>query len=46
MSQPVEGVRQIMGRADGRQVKDCNTALITGTGGIMSEQSVIILEGA
>jgi acetyl-CoA C-acetyltransferase len=46
MSQPVEGVRQIMGRADGRQVANCNTALITGTGGIMSEQSAIILEGA
>lgn len=46
MSQPVEGVRQIMGRAEGRQVRNCNTALITGTGGIMSEQSAIILEGA
>ena len=46
MSQPVEGVRQIMGRAEGRQVADCNTALVTGTGGIMSEQSAIILEGA
>ena len=46
MSQPVEGVRQIMARADGRQVANCNTALITGTGGIMSEQSAIILEGA
>ena len=46
MSQPVEGVRQIMGRAEGRQVANCNTALVTGTGGIMSEQSAIILEGA
>ena len=46
MSQPVEGVRQIMGRAQGRQVQHCDTALITGTGGIMSEQSAIILEGA
>jgi hypothetical protein len=35
-----------MGRADGRQVANCNAALITGTGGIMSEQSAIILEGA
>ncbi len=34
-----------MGRADGRQVANCDTALITGTGGIMSEQSAIILEG-
>jgi acetyl-CoA acetyltransferase len=46
MSQPVEGVRQIMGRAEGRQVANCNTSLVTGTGGIMSEQSAIILEGA
>ncbi|MDA0788010.1 MAG: thiolase family protein [Proteobacteria bacterium] len=46
MSQPVEGVRQIMGRAEGRQVPHCDTALVTGTGGIMSEQSAIILEGA
>ena len=39
MSQPVEGVRQIMGRADGRQVANCDTALITGTGGIMEVSS-------
>lgn len=46
MSQPIEAVRQIMGIADGRQVPNCNTALVTGTGGIMSEQSAVILEGA
>ena len=46
MSQLIEGTRQIMGRADERQIDVCNTALITGTGGIMSEQSAVILEGA
>jgi len=46
MLQPVEAVRQVAGKADGRQVKDCDVALVTGTGGIMSEQSALILEGA
>lgn len=46
MSQVIEGARQVMGRADERQLKICDTALITGTGGIMSEQSAIVLEGA
>ena len=46
MSQLVEGARQIMGRAGDRQVSGCNTVLVTGTGGIMSEQSAVILEGA
>ena len=46
MSQVVEGARQIMGRAEDRQLKRCDVALVTGTGGIMSEQSAIVLEGA
>jgi hypothetical protein len=46
MTQVVEGALQVMGRGDERQVKQCDTALVTGTGGIMSEQSAIILEGA
>lgn len=46
MSQMIEGARQIMGRAESRQIESCDTALITGTGGIMSEQSAVILEGA
>ena len=40
------GARQIMGRAGGNQVRDCNRAFISGNGGIMSEQVVLILEGA
>ena len=46
MLQPVEAVRQVAGKADGRQVPDCDVALVTGTGGIMSEQSALVLEGA
>lgn len=46
MTQVVEGARQIMGRADDRQVADCNVAYVSGTGGIMSEQAALILEGA
>ena len=46
MTQVAEAVRQIMGRAGDRQVSDCDAALVTGTGGIMSEQSAIVLEGA
>ena len=46
MTQVVEGARQIMGRADDRQVADCDIAYISGTGGIMSEQAALILEGA
>ena len=46
MSQMIEGARQIMGKADARQVEGCDTALVTGTGGIMSEQSAVVLEGA
>ena len=45
MSQVIEGARQVMGKADERQLPKCDTALITGTGGIMSEQSSLILEG-
>lgn len=46
MSQVIEGARQIMARADARQLAKCDTALVTGTGGIMSEQSAVLLEGA
>ena len=28
------------------QVRNCNTAFVSGNGGIMSEQVVLILEGA
>ncbi|MGX1768561.1 thiolase family protein [Dietzia sp. NPDC055343] len=40
-----DGVRQVMGRAGDAQVKDCNTAFVTGNGGIMSEQVALILQG-
>lgn len=45
MTQVVEGARQIMGRADDRNVTDCNTVYVSGTGGIMSEQAALILQG-
>jgi acetyl-CoA C-acetyltransferase len=45
MHHVVDGARQVMGRAGRAQVKDCHTAFVTGTGGIMSEQVALILEG-
>jgi acetyl-CoA acetyltransferase len=44
MSHVVEGVRQLMGRGEGRQVKDATLAYVNGNGGIMSEQVSLILE--
>ena len=46
MTQVIEGVQQIMGRADARQMNKCDTVYVSGTGGIMSEQSAVILQGA
>ena len=40
-----DGVRQIMGRAGQAQVPDCNTAFVSGNGGIMSEQVALLLQG-
>jgi hypothetical protein len=34
-----------MGRSAAAQIADCNTAFVTGTGGIMSEQVALILKG-
>ena len=45
MSQVIEGVIQIMGRAGERQLSRCDTVFVSGTGGVMSEQGVIILQG-
>ena len=45
MTQVVEAARQIMGRAGERQVKECNNVFVTGTGGIMSEQAALIMQG-
>jgi acetyl-CoA acetyltransferase len=45
-SQVVEAVRQVQGRADARQVQRHDLAYVSGTGGVMSEQTALILEGA
>jgi acetyl-CoA C-acetyltransferase len=45
MSHVVEAVRQIQGRADGRQLAAHDTAYVSGTGGVMSEQSALVLQG-
>ena len=45
MTQPVEAVRQIMGRAGERQLPRCDTVYVSGTGGVMSEQSALLLQG-
>ena len=45
MSQVIEGVAQIMGRAADRQLARCDTVFVSGTGGVMSEQGALILQG-
>jgi acetyl-CoA C-acetyltransferase len=44
MSHVTEAIRQLMGRGDGRQVKEAALAYVNGNGGIMSEQVSLILE--
>lgn len=46
MTHVIEAVRQVGGRAPGRQIPRHQSALVVGTGGIMSEQVALILEGA
>ena len=46
MTQVIEAAQQIMGRADARQMAKCDTVYVSGTGGIMSEQSAVIMQGA
>jgi acetyl-CoA acetyltransferase len=46
MSQIVEAVQQIQGRCGERQLKRHDLAYVSGTGGVMSEQGALILEGA
>ena len=46
MSHVVEAVRQIQGRAGDRQLGRNDNAYVTGTGGVMSEQSALVLRGA
>lgn len=45
MSQIIEAVHQIQGRAGERQLKKHDLAYVSGTGGVMSEQVALILEG-
>jgi acetyl-CoA C-acetyltransferase len=45
MSQVIEAARQIAGRGEARQVKGCDKVFVSGNGGIMSEQTALILEG-
>ena len=40
-----DATRQIMGRAGEAQVADCDRAFVSGNGGILSEQTTLILEG-
>lgn len=44
MSHVTEAIRQLMGRGEGRQVKDAALAYVNGNGGIMSEQVSLVLE--
>ncbi len=46
MSQVIEAFTQISGRADQRQLKKCDQVFVSGTGGVMSEQGALILQGA
>jgi len=46
MSQINEAVHQLRHNAGARQVANCETAFVSGTGGVMSEQSALILRGA
>ncbi len=46
MSQVVEATRQIQGRAGDRQLRRHDTAYVTGTGGVMSEQNALVLRGS
>lgn len=40
-----DAARQIMGRAGAAQVADCHRAFVSGNGGILSEQTTLILQG-
>ncbi len=44
MSHVTEGIRQLMGRGEQRQVRNARLAYVNGNGGIMSEQVSLILE--
>lgn len=40
-----DATRQIMGRAGAAQIAQCDRAFVSGNGGILSEQTTLILEG-
>jgi len=42
----IEAVRQVRGECDKRQVKNCETAIAHGNGGVLSSQCTIIFGGA
>jgi hypothetical protein len=46
MSMVVEAARQIQGVSGDRQLRKHDTAYVSGTGGIMSEQAALVLQGA
>ena len=46
MSQIIEAVQQIQGRCGARQLPKHDLAYVSGTGGVMSEQTALILEGS
>jgi acetyl-CoA acetyltransferase len=46
MTHVVEAVRQIRGQTPGRQIANCDTALVTGNGATMSEAVALVLGGA
>ena len=46
MSQLIEAVHQIQGRCGARQLARNDLAYVSGTGGVMSEQTALILQGA
>ncbi len=46
MSHVIDALTQIQGRVGPRQVASCERGYVTGTGGFMSEQVALVLEGA
>jgi acetyl-CoA acetyltransferase len=46
MSHAIEAVRQLRGHAGERQLRTCDATYVSGTGGVLSEQSSLILQGA
>jgi acetyl-CoA C-acetyltransferase len=45
MSHVTEAVRQLQGRAGTRQLARCDAVFVSGTGGVMSEQTALVLAG-